>query len=49
MSREGLPWIIAKTFPRVGRVDLGSTVLEKVPQNRALPKKSCLKIRQSMS
>ena len=49
LSREGLLWITAKTFPRVGRVDLGGAVLKKAPQNRALPKKWCLKIRQRMS
>ena len=32
MPREGLFWIIVKTFPRVGRVDLGGTVLAKAPQ-----------------
>ena len=29
MSREGLLWITAKTFPRVGRVDLGGYCLKK--------------------
>ena len=32
MPQEGLFWIIAKTFPRVGRVGLGGTVLAKALQ-----------------
>ena len=46
MLQEGLSWITPRTFPRVGRVDLGGTVLTKVPQRRILFKKWCLKLRQ---
>ena len=48
MPQEGLSWIIAKTFPRIRRVDLESTVLTKAQQRKALLKKWCLNLRQWM-